>query len=68
MADYFKANTGTTVTVVVGGSATGEIEAARHVDWFAVELEADRRRHVAQLGSVGYPRCERQIHHRYGGR
>ena len=42
MADDFKANTGTTGTVAVGGSATGEIEAALDVDWFAVELEAGK--------------------------
>ena len=42
MADDFKANARTTGTVEVGGSATGEIEARRDIDWFAVELVAGR--------------------------
>ena len=36
------ADTTTTATVAVGGSATGEIESAGDKDWFAVELEAGR--------------------------
>ena len=40
--DDFAAGTGTTGRVAVGGSATGEIEAAHDSDWFAVTLEADR--------------------------
>ena len=39
--DDFSAGTGTTGTVDVGGSATGEIEFHRDRDWFAVELEAN---------------------------
>ncbi len=39
-ADDFAADTGTAGAVAVGGSATGEIEAARDRDWFAVTLEA----------------------------
>ena len=35
----FSADTATTGTVAVGGSATGEIETSRDVDWFAVTLE-----------------------------
>ena len=38
--DDFTADTNTTGTVAVGGSATGEIESAGDRDWFAVELEA----------------------------
>ena len=38
--DDFTDDAGTTGTVAVGGSVTGEIEAHRDVDWFAVELEA----------------------------
>ena len=40
--DDFAAGTGTTGRVAVGGSATGEIEAAHDSDWFAVTLEADK--------------------------
>ena len=40
--DDYAAGTGTRGAVAVGGSATGEIETARDVDWFAVTLEADR--------------------------
>ena len=42
MPDDFKANPRTKGTVAVGGSATGEIETAKDVDWFAVELVAGR--------------------------
>ena len=38
--DDYPADTGTTGTVEVGGSATGEIEKRGDVDWFKVELEA----------------------------
>ena len=38
--DDYAADTGTTGTVTVGGSATGEIEYADDHDWFAVALEA----------------------------
>ena len=40
--DYAVESTGTTGTVAVGGSATGEIETAGDKDWFAVELVAGR--------------------------
>ena len=42
MSDDYSADTSTTGTVEVGGSATGEIETARDRDWFAVELVAGR--------------------------
>ena len=41
-ADDFADHTGTTGAVSVGGSATGEIDTADDVDWFAVTLEAGR--------------------------
>ena len=40
LADDHPADTGTTGTVAVGGSATGEVEFAYDMDWFAVVLEA----------------------------
>ncbi len=40
-----------TGTVAVGGSATGEIEAAGDRDWFAVELEAGRTYRIDLRGS-----------------
>ena len=40
--DDFTADAGTTGTVAVGGSATGEIERAGDSDWFAVTLKAGR--------------------------
>ena len=40
MADDFSADTGTKGTVTVGGAATGEVQAAGDLDWFAVELAA----------------------------
>ena len=43
MPDDYTADTNTRGAVSVGGSATGEIETARDVDWFAVTLEADTR-------------------------
>ena len=42
MPDDYSANTQTTGTVAVGGSATGTIESAYDQDWFAVELVAGR--------------------------
>ena len=42
VTDDYSADTGTAAAVAVGGSATGEIEAARDADWFAVTLEAGR--------------------------
>ena len=41
-SDDFAATTNTDGTVVVGGSATGDVEVARDTDWFAVDLEADK--------------------------
>ena len=40
--DDYAANPTTTGTVVVGGSATGNVEDNADTDWFAVELEADK--------------------------
>ena len=40
LADDHPADTGTTGTVAVGGSATGEVEFANDMDWFAVVLDA----------------------------
>ena len=40
MADDYSATTRTEGTVAVGGTATGELEAAHDRDWFAVELVA----------------------------
>ena len=40
--DDFDAGTGTTGTVAVGGSTTGEIESPGDRDWFAVTLDAGR--------------------------
>ena len=42
MADDYAANTQTTGTVPVGGSATGEIESGGDRDWFAVTLTAGK--------------------------
>ena len=42
VTDDFSAETGTSGAVVVGGSATGEIEFEGDRDWFAVTLEAGR--------------------------
>ena len=42
MRDDYAANTGTTGTVAVGGSATGKIERVGDQDWFAVTLEAGK--------------------------
>ena len=42
VTDDFEAGTGTTGTVAVGGSATGEIETGGDFDWFGVELVAGR--------------------------
>ena len=41
IVDDFGADTGTTGTVAVDGSVTGEVQYPREHDWFAVELEAD---------------------------
>ena len=42
MPDDFAASVDTTGKVAVGGSATGDIETSRDVDWFAVEFVAGR--------------------------
>ena len=42
VSDDYAADPTTTGTVVVGGSATGNIDSPREQDWFAVELEADK--------------------------
>ena len=42
LADDFFANTSTTGTVAVGGTATGEIDFSGDRDWFAVTLEAGK--------------------------
>ena len=42
LSDDHAAGTGTSGTVAVGGSATGDIETRGDRDWFAVTLEADK--------------------------
>ena len=49
--DDFTADTGTAGTVAVGGSATGEIETGRDIDWFAVELVAGKTYVIDMEGS-----------------
>ena len=49
--DDFPAGTGTTGTVAVGGSATGEIDYARDRDWFAVTLDAGKTYRIDLKGS-----------------
>ena len=51
MADDFRANARTTGTVEVGGTATGEIEKRKDIDWFAVELVAGRTYVIDMEGS-----------------
>ena len=59
--DDHPAGTGTTGTVAVGGSATGEIERPHDRDWFAVTLEAgkwywiDLEGSTANAGTLTYP-------------
>ena len=55
MSDDFAANTSTTGTVAVGGSATGEIERRRDIDWFSVELVAGKTYVVDLKGSGDDP-------------
>ncbi len=50
--DEHTANTGTAGTVTVGGTATGEIDYAADVDWFAVTLEAGTRYRIDLEGSA----------------
>ena len=52
MSDDHSANIETTGRVVVGGTATGEIEQSRDRDWFAVELLAG---HVYRIDLKGSP-------------
>ena len=49
--DDYAADTSTTGTVAVGGFATGRIEAADDVDWFAVELLAGVEYRIDLRGS-----------------
>ena len=55
MVDDYVADTGTSGTVEVGGSITGEIESDNDRDWFAVELRSGRKYEFALHGSwTGY--------------
>ena len=49
--DDFAAGTGTTGTVEVGGSVTGDIEVPGDRDWFAVELEVGKTYRIDLEGS-----------------
>ena len=49
--DDYAADPTTTGRVVVGGSATGNIDPADDRDWFAVELEADKMYRIDLEGS-----------------
>ena len=51
-ADDFAADTTTTGRVTVGGSVTGEIEAADDLDWFAVEFTAQTTYRIEVEGSA----------------
>ena len=51
IADDFGAGTGTTGTVAVDGSTTGDIETSRDRDWFAVTLEAGKTYRIDLEGS-----------------
>ena len=51
MSDDYTTTTETAGRVAVGGSATGEIEAAGDRDWFAVEFEAGRTYRIDLRGS-----------------
>ena len=50
-SDDYAADTDTTGTVTVGGSATGNLQAAHDRDWFAVELEAGTAYRIKLEGS-----------------
>ena len=58
--DDFAADTSTAGAVSVGGSATGSIESAGDVDWFAVDLEGGKGYYISIAGSgddaLGCPR------------
>ena len=49
--DDFPSGTGTTGTVAVGGTATGEIEAEGDLDWFKVTLEANKTYRFDAMGA-----------------
>ena len=49
--DDYSDHTGTAGEVVVGGSATGEIETRGDVDWFAVELQTGVEYRIDLLGA-----------------
>ena len=49
--DDYEAGTGTSGTVAVGGSTTGDIEFDGDRDWFAVDLEADKTYRINLDGS-----------------
>ena len=51
IVDDFAADTSTTGTVAVGGTAMGEIETRGDRDWFAADLEAGTRYRVDVMGS-----------------
>ena len=51
LPDDIAASTGTTGTVAVGGSATGEINFWSDRDWFAMELEAGKAYRIELEGS-----------------
>lgn len=53
MSDDYSADTQTTGTVTVGGSATGTIETSRDVDWFAVRFVAGRTYVIDMEGADG---------------
>ena len=61
MPDDYAANTRTRGTVAVGGSATGVIEEARDVDWFAVELVAGRTYLIDLVGSGADPLADTML-------
>ena len=52
VADDFAAGTGTTGTVEVGGSATGEIGSSGDRDWFAVDLVAGKTYRIDMEGTA----------------
>ena len=62
VTDDFEAGTGTSGTVEVGGSETGEIESRGDRDWFAVELEAG---HTYRIDLEGAPTGLGTLRHPY---
>ena len=61
-ADDFAAGTGTTGTVAVGGSTTGDIETPHDRDWFAVTLEAGR---TYRIDLEGFPTGDGSLRNPY---